>query len=156
MVNFKLSIRKRRPQTHPELIGPIMGQCFNPACIGQICSAVIVARDRCKICVHNAGQNIGIARAPFIVVTMAFIRPLNIDIGGKGMGTGLWPAFACNQIAGVFTWIHPQLAHNRALVTDQPFIINLIIFRMAIRDDAIPQFDPRWRSIDAHIRVGRR
>ena len=86
---------------------------------------------------HHALQNVRVPRAPFIVIATPKIRPLDIDVRCEGFYTSIGTALTLDQISRIGLWIPPELAYNRALITDQPFIIDLIVDGVAIGDDAI-------------------
>lgn len=49
------------------------------------------------------------------------------------------PAFALDRISSVSFGVPAHLPHNRALVVDQPFIVDLVVDRTAIGHDTLHQ-----------------
>ena len=104
---------------------------------------------------HDAGEQIGVTRAPFIVITAPFIGSGDINGRGEGLYTARHTAFTLDQIGGIGLRIPAKLTNDRALVTDQPFVIDLIVDGMTVGDDPVAQGLAGRVAIDAIAAVRR-
>ena len=89
-----------RAQPEPEAVGGLAAEAVLAAGMEQVHRPVVGGRDHREIRGHDAGEDVGEARAPLVVVAAAVVGAG--DVGGRGErpGAALGAALAGDQVAG--------------------------------------------------------
>ena len=146
-------VREAGAKPHPETVGGVVAMLGQPAGKFQLACLVIACRDGGHVRPHDPVQQVGIARAPLIVVAAALVGTGDINGRRERPDARLDPALALDQVGGIGLGVPSKLADNRPLVADQPFVIDLVVDGVAVGDDAVAQRLAGRIAIDAVARM---
>ena len=130
-------VRKTGAKPHPEAVGSVMAMLSQAARKFQLARLIIACRNGSHVSPHDPVQDVGIARAPLIVVAAALVGAGDINGRRERPDARLDPALALDQVGGIGLGVPSKLADNRPLVADQPFVIDLVVNGVAVGDNAI-------------------
>ncbi len=129
-------------ERHPEAVGrarPVRG---DPARIVERRGAVVLGRDRREVRRHDAGEKVREPGAPLALVAPAAIGALAVGRGGERARAAFRAALAGDLVAGEVPRGPAHLTDDRALVADQPFVVDHVGPGVAVGDDAVDEAAP--------------
>ncbi len=122
--------------------------------IFQLGGAIVFLWDDSEVSIHDPGNDVGVFLTPFIVIALALVRPFDVIGRSVWSDTFLRSALFGNQVVGILLWFPSQLPHDRALIADQPFVVDLVAHRMAVGNDPVAELLTCRRAVHTRMGVG--
>ena len=129
---------KARAKLHPEPAREAVGASARPGRVLELARAVVLGRDGRHVGRHDAGQHVRVLLAPFVVVASSRIGSRSIGLRRERPDAGVRAALRFDQVTRVAGRFPFELAHDRSLVADDPFVVDPVVAGVAVRDDAVP------------------
>ena len=137
MIDGELRRRKARAKLGPEPGGEVVGAAPGAGCVVELAGAVVLRRDDRHVGRHDVPENVRVFRAPLVVVAVARIGPRPVGFGHERGHATIRAAFGLDQVARIGGGLPSELAHHRALVADEPFVVDPVVAGVAVRDGAV-------------------
>ena len=116
--------------------------------------AVVFGADHGDVLRHDPGEDVGEARAPFVVVAARGVAAGDVVGGSEGASGLVRAALAGDLVAGEAFGLQAELLDDAGGVADQPFVVDHVVLRGAVGDGADREGPAGRFAEDAVAEVG--